>query len=140
MFRRLQMSPFVQKLAVYISKIFSENIIVTIALICRYHEMNLPSRPSASVTPLNDYLYRVISRASLVDTQIFHDFLGINWDGNDIDYFTNFITFMEMILVDRLPAFQPEPPVFETLEDGFGPITAFENYLFVQVNVYKVML
>ncbi|XP_071495219.1 uncharacterized protein [Diadema antillarum] len=102
------------------------------AMIPWYHELNLPSKNTATLSALNEYMQRLLRRASLVESQLFHDFLGINWDGNDIDYFKNFVTFMKMILVDRLPAFQPEPPVFETLVDGTGPITAFENYLFVQ--------
>lgn len=55
--------------------------------------------------------------------------MGINWSGADITFMLDYAGFMEMILVDRMPDFMPEPPVIDQ-EDFLIEEFPFEVYIY----------
>ena len=98
-----------------------------------FYKFKLPDEDSADALALNDYLQRVFQARALVDTELFSDFLGINWDGNDCLYMRDFATFMKMLTRDRIPLFAPEPPIFATEADAVvEELCPFENYIFLK--------
>ncbi|XP_072016188.1 uncharacterized protein [Amphiura filiformis] len=98
-----------------------------------YYKFDLPHVKNATVASLNDYVQRVFRKRGLLETVLFGDFLGINWDGNNSLYMRDFATFMRMLIRDRLPAFPPEPPVFDNEDDAITEtICPFENYIFLK--------
>ena len=55
--------------------------------------------------------------------------MGINWSGSEITFMQNYPGFMEMILLDRMPDFMPEPPVIDQ-EDFLVEEMPFEVYIY----------
>ncbi|XP_071800209.1 uncharacterized protein [Asterias amurensis] len=98
-----------------------------------YKDLRLPANTGNTLAKLDAYMKASITDYdSLAQTTLYGDFLGINWDGNDIKYLKNFLTFMKFLLSDRLPIFPPEPPVFDTEKDALVPVMPFENYIFMR--------
>eukprot|EP00095_Tigriopus_kingsejongensis_P005679 maker-scaffold846_size89341-snap-gene-0.15 protein:Tk05679 transcript:maker-scaffold846_size89341-snap-gene-0.15-mRNA-1 annotation:"hypothetical protein BRAFLDRAFT_126511" len=73
-------------------------------------ELVLPSEATATVANLNDYLQIVAAHAEMTATHLVQDFMGINWSGTDITFMNDLEGFLNMLLVQRLPEFMPEPP------------------------------
>ena len=98
-----------------------------------YYHLQLPDANAANTLSLDAYIKRVFEKRSLVDTELFADFLGINWDGNESKYQQNFATFMKMLTRDRLPVFPPEPPFFVNEADAVvEQLCPYENYIFMK--------
>ena len=98
-----------------------------------YYHLQLPDAATANTLSLDAYIKRVFEKRSLVDTELFADFLGINWDGNESKYQQNFATFMKMLTRDRLPVFPPEPPFFANEADAVVEyLCPYENYIFMK--------
>lgn len=89
----------------------------------------LPTENEASIEAVNDYLQAIYSETDVLESTLFADFLGINWNGADLQFMTDFFGFLEMLLFARVPNFMPEPPKIEM--DAFNaPETPFERYLY----------
>lgn len=98
-----------------------------------YIKVKLPDVDRANHLSLNDYLQRVFLTRSLVESELFADFMGINWDGTETLYMRDFATFMRMLTQDRIPMFPPEPPIFASEADAVvEAMCPFENYIFLK--------
>ncbi|XP_038068348.1 uncharacterized protein LOC119737806 [Patiria miniata] len=98
-----------------------------------YKDLKLPCEAEATVQSLDAYIQDTLMKYnSLAQTDLYSDFLGINWDGSEPQYLKNYLSFMKFLIVDRLPAFAPEPPVIDSEADALEPITPFENYIFMR--------
>ena len=62
-------------------------------------------------------------------THLVQDFMSINWSGKEVKFLTSLEDFMDMLLVQRLPEFCPEPPVIDD-EDFLAEETPFEVYVY----------
>ena len=62
-------------------------------------------------------------------THLVQDFMSINWSGKEVKFLTSLEDFMDMLLVQRLPEFCPEPPVIDD-EDFLVEETPFEVYVY----------
>ena len=94
--------------------------------------LNFPTEPS--VENLDDYLNHVMNHNSIVISDPFNDFLGINWDGSDLEFLQNLPEFLKIVIppLYRAPAFPPEPPVFDTEMDVItSPETQFEIWTYL---------
>ena len=92
---------------------------------------DLPSEEEVTIDDLNALLTQICAIDEARLSVEFADFLGINWNADDVGWFESLRTFMHMLLFARLPHFQPEPPVFDSEVDVFEPETAFEKYIYL---------
>lgn len=92
-------------------------------------DLILPSEADATIENLNAYLQVVSSSVELLDTHLVQDFMGINWSGADVRFLTSMDDFFDMMFVQRLPEFMPEPPVIDE-DDFLAPETPFEVYVY----------
>ncbi|XP_070533155.1 uncharacterized protein [Ptychodera flava] len=95
------------------------------------HKFHLPTNDDVSVMSLNKYLEEIFLRKNLLESTLIHDFLGINWDGAELGWFSGYFAFMKTLIMARVPAFQPEPPVIDW-EDAFHQEFPFETYLYLR--------
>ena len=79
--------------------------------------LDFPSEPS--IENLDAYMQRVMTHSWIVGGNDFHDFLGINWNGRDLNFLQSLPDFMFIVIppLYRAPAFPPEPPVYTTEMD-----------------------
>merc|ERR1712241_911765 len=80
--------------------------------------LHLPD--SQSVESLDSYLQSMMSHSAVVGSNVFSDFLGINWSGSDLKFLQSLTDFMQIVIppLYRAPDFPPEPPVFTTEMDA----------------------
>ena len=62
----------------------------------------------ASLSQMNDYLQALYRDSAVLKSNMFSDFLSINWDGSDVKFMLSLTDFMKMLFWDRLPEFMPE--------------------------------
>ena len=62
----------------------------------------------ASLSQMNDYLQALYRDSAVLKSNMFSDFLSINWDGSDVKFMLGLTDFMKMLFWDRLPEFMPE--------------------------------
>ena len=73
--------------------------------------LDLPAKSDkSSVDDLNNYFTALYTEKSIRESNIFTDFLSINWDGSDISFLYDLSGFLDMLLIQRVPHFMPEPP------------------------------
>ena len=58
-------------------------------------DMTLPEEPT--VENLNEYLQNGTKSHRLMNSNLCHDFLGINWDGADLKWFESMKDFLKVI-------------------------------------------
>ncbi|CAL4089708.1 unnamed protein product [Meganyctiphanes norvegica] len=93
-----------------------------------------------SVETLNNYLIEGSQSPVLMSSQLVSDFLGINWNGENIGFDLSLIDFLET-LGARVPAFAPEPPIFDNEDDVIlNSETPFEVYLYLRGMQSKVTI
>jgi len=96
-------------------------------------DMTLPEEPT--VENLNEYLQNGTKSHRLMNSNLCHDFLGINWDGSDLKWFESMKDFLKLVIppLYRLPLFAPEPPVYDTEDDIIvTEETPFEVYVYAK--------
>lgn len=86
--------------------------------------LDFPSDPS--IEKLDSYLQRLQTHSLVVSSNMFSDFLGINWSGKDLNFLQSLPDFMQVVIppLYRAPSFPPEPPVFTSEMDA---VTAEET-------------
>merc|ERR1711953_866039 len=79
--------------------------------------LHLPE--TQSVESLDSYLNSMMSHSAVVSSNVFSDFLGINWSGRDLKFLQSLPEFFKIVIppLYRAPDFPPEPPVFDSEED-----------------------
>jgi len=95
--------------------------------------LDFPSEPS--IANLDAYMKRVMEHDNIINSNVFHDFLGINWSGKDLKFMQSLEEFMKVVVppLYRAPAFAPEPPVFtEEVDCITFEETPFEVYVYLQ--------
>ena len=95
--------------------------------------LHLPD--SQSVESLDSYLKSMMSHSAVVGSNVFSDFLGINWSGSDLKFLQSLPEFMKIVIppLYRAPDFPPEPPVFDSEEDTLlAEETPFEVYVYLK--------
>merc|ERR1712106_716116 len=100
------------------------------------HLMNfgLQSPTEPTIGNLDDYMKRVMEHSNIVNSNILHDFLGINWSGKDLKFLQSLPEFMKVVIppLYRAPDFAPEPPVFTDEADCITEEeTPFEVYVYL---------
>jgi len=94
--------------------------------------LQFPSEPSVEL--LDDYMKGLMEHANIVKSNIFEDFLGINWSGRDLKFLQSLPDFMEIVIPQlyRAPSFAPEPPIFTEEKDCITyEETPFEVYVYL---------
>eukprot|EP00095_Tigriopus_kingsejongensis_P004512 maker-scaffold427_size174323-snap-gene-0.44 protein:Tk04512 transcript:maker-scaffold427_size174323-snap-gene-0.44-mRNA-1 annotation:"hypothetical protein BRAFLDRAFT_126511" len=91
-------------------------------------ELILPTEALATLENLNDYVQIVAGNAEMMGSHLVQDFMGINWSGSNLTFMNDMIGFLDMILLERMPEFMPEPPVIDEA-DFLAPETPFEVYV-----------
>jgi len=94
--------------------------------------LNFPSEPS--VENLDAYVKRVMEHSGIVNSNVFQDFLGINWSGRDLKFMQSLPEFMKVVIppLYRAPDFAPEPPIFTDEVDCItAEETPFEIYVYL---------
>lgn len=92
---------------------------------------DLPSEDDVTIDDLNALLTQICALDESRLSVEFSDFLGINWNADGVEWFNNLPSFMHMLLIARIPDFQPEPPIFGSELDTFVEETAFEKYVYM---------
>ena len=100
-----------------------------------------------SLGNLDAYIQRVFEHQNIVNSNVFHDFLGINWSGSDLKFLQSLPDFMQIVIPQlyRAPDFAPEPPVFTDEVDCITTEeTPFEVYVYLkafrsQVNLQEYL-
>jgi len=75
-----------------------------------------------------------MEHSNIVNSNILHDFLGINWSGKDLKFLQSLKEFMKVVIppLYRAPDFAPEPPVFSNEADCITfEETPFEVYVYL---------
>jgi ubiquinone/menaquinone biosynthesis C-methylase UbiE len=92
----------------------------------------LPVQGSANeLEELTQLLQSILADAVSQDTAVFHDFLGINWNAQGVEWFKDLQSFLHMVMLARLPHFPPEPLLITRDEDCTAPETPFEKYVYL---------
>ena len=94
--------------------------------------LQFPSEPT--IENLDAYMKRVMEHSNIVKSNVFHDFLGINWSGKDLKFMQSLAEFMKVVIppLYRAPDFAPEPPVFSQEADCISfEETPFEVYAYL---------
>jgi len=94
--------------------------------------LQFPSDPT--IENLDAYMKRVMEHSNIVNSNVFHDFLGINWSGKDLKFMQSLAEFMKVVIppLYRAPDFAPEPPVFTQEADCISSEeTPFEVYAYL---------
>ena len=94
--------------------------------------LQFPSEPT--IENLDAYMKRVMEHSNVVNSNVFHDFLGINWSGKDLKFMQSLAEFMKVVIppLYRAPDFAPEPPVFSQEADCISfEETPFEVYAYL---------
>jgi len=94
--------------------------------------LQFPSEPT--IENLDAYMKRVMEHSNIVKSNVFHDFLGINWSGKDLKFMQSLAEFMKVVIppLYRAPEFAPEPPVFSQEADCISfEETPFEVYAYL---------
>jgi len=94
--------------------------------------LQFPSEPT--IENLDAYTKRVMEHSNIVKSNVFHDFLGINWSGKDLKFMQSLAEFMKVVIppLYRAPDFAPEPPVFSQEADCISfEETPFEVYAYL---------
>jgi len=94
--------------------------------------LSFPDEPS--IENLDAYLNRVMTHSSIVSSNPFNDFLGINWDGSELKFLQTLQDFLQIVIppLYRAPEFHPEPPVFDSEMDVVtSPETQFEIWTYL---------
>merc|ERR1711953_1203469 len=95
--------------------------------------LHLPE--TQSVESLDSYLNSMMSHSAVVSSNVFSDFLGINWSGRDLKFLQSLPEFFKIVIppLYRAPDFPPEPPVFDSEEDTLlAEETPFEVYVYLK--------
>jgi len=95
-------------------------------------DIQLPSEPS--IEGLHNYLQVVSTHPKVMESNLIHDFLGINWSGSDLEFMSSLPEFMKVVVptLYRAPEFAPEPPIISTEEEAISfPETPFEVYVYL---------
>lgn len=96
-------------------------------------DMTLPEDPT--VENLNEYLQNGTESHRLMQSNLLHDFLGINWNGSDLYFFLNMKEFLKLVIppLYRLPLFPPEPPIYDNEDEAIMvDETPFEVYVYAK--------
>merc|ERR1712241_929598 len=94
--------------------------------------LHLPD--TQSVETLDSYLKSMMSHPAVVRSNVFSDFLGINWSGRDLKFLQSLPEFFKIVIppLYRAPDFPPEPPVFDSEADTFmAEETPFEIWTYL---------
>merc|ERR1712198_397691 len=94
--------------------------------------LQFPSDPT--IENLDAYMKRVMEHSNIVGSNVFHDFLGINWSGKDLKFMESLEEFMKVVVppLYRAPDFAPEPPIFTDETDCITyEETPFEVYVYL---------
>ena len=95
--------------------------------------LHLPE--TQSTESLDSYLQSMMGHQAVVNSNLFSDFLGINWSGSDLKFLQSLPEFMRIVIppLYRAPEFPPEPPVFDSQEDTLlAEETPFEVYVYLK--------
>ena len=95
--------------------------------------LHFPSEPS--IDNLDAYMKGVMEHSNIVNSNVLHDFLGINWSGKDLKFMQSLEEFMKVVVppLYRAPDFAPEPPVFTDEADCITfEETPFEVYVYLK--------
>merc|ERR1711953_812226 len=95
--------------------------------------LHLPD--TQSVETLDSYLKSMMSHPAVVSSNVFSDFLGINWSGSDLKFLQSLPEFFRIVIppLYRAPDFAPEPPVFDNEADTLlAPETPFEVFVYLK--------
>ena len=95
--------------------------------------LHLPE--TQSTESLDSYLKSMMSHQAVVNSNVFSDFLGINWSGSDLKFLQSLPEFFRIVIppLYRAPDFAPEPPVFDNEVDTLlAPETPFEVFVYLK--------
>merc|ERR1712241_344803 len=95
--------------------------------------LHLPD--TQSVETLDSYLQAMLTHPAVVSSNVFSDFLGINWSGSDLKFLQSLPEFFRIVIppLYRAPDFAPEPPVFDNEVDTLlAPETPFEVFVYLK--------